>query len=75
VRAGLAALTLLTVVLGTAGVTTLLVEYRVAALAPGGVEISALQYNPLSGRLVLDGVRARDTPGACCFRRTASTRA
>jgi hypothetical protein len=67
VRAGLAALTLLAVVLGTAGVTTLLVEYRVAALAPGGVEISALQYNPLSGRLVLDGVRARDATGRVLF--------
>jgi hypothetical protein len=67
VRVVLAALSLFAVVLGTAGVTTLLVGYRVAALAPGGVEISALQYNPLSGRLVLDGVRARDATGRVLF--------
>lgn len=66
-RAGLATLALVAVVLGTAGVATRLVERRVATLTPGGVAIGALEYNPLSGRLVLDGVRAHDALGRVVF--------
>jgi hypothetical protein len=67
VKVSLAALALLALVLGTAGVTTLLVERRLVALAPGRVEIAALRYNPLSGGLVLDGVQVRDAAGRPMF--------
>lgn len=48
---------------GGAGGATLVLERRLAALAPGGLEIGALHYDPLRGRLVLAGVRARDAAG------------
>jgi uncharacterized protein DUF748 len=73
VRLALATLAILATVLGTAGATTLLLERRIAALAPGGVEIGALAYNPLSGRLVMDRVRARDAAGLVLFRADAVT--
>jgi len=63
VRAALLVLALASVLLGGAAAATLGVEHRLAALAPGGVEIATLHYNPFSGRLALTGVRARDAAG------------
>jgi Domain of Unknown Function (DUF748) len=63
VTAVLAGLTLLAALLGTAGLGTLLVEQRLATLAPGGVTFSTLHYNPFTGRLVIEGVRAHDAAG------------
>jgi hypothetical protein len=68
VKALLAALVAVAVVLGGAGGATLLLERRLAALAPGGVETDALHYNPFTGTLVLDGVRARGADGRERFR-------
>lgn len=59
----LVALAAAAALLGGAGAATLAIEHRLAALAPGGVEIARLHYNPLSGRLTLVGVRARDAAG------------
>ncbi len=66
-RAFLGVLALLAAVLGGAGVATLVLEHRLAALVPGGVEIAALHYNPLSGQLTLAGVRAHDAAGRELF--------
>jgi hypothetical protein len=68
VRALLVALTLLAAALTAAGVAALVVERRLATLAPGGVEIAALHYNPFTGRLALQGVRGRDAAGHELFR-------
>jgi hypothetical protein len=68
VRALLAALALAAAVFGLAGGGTLLVERRLAALAPGGVQIAALHYNPISGVLRLADVRVRDAAGREMFR-------
>lgn len=66
-RALLVALAAAAVLLGGAGGATLALERRLAVLAPGGVEIATLRYNPFSGRLVLAGVRARDADGRELF--------
>jgi hypothetical protein len=63
VRPLVAALAIVAALLGVAGVAPVIVERRLAALAPGGVEIRGLQYNPFTGRLVLTGLRARDAAG------------
>jgi hypothetical protein len=68
VKAILAALALLVGVLAGSGAATFLLERRLAGLTPGGVEIAALHYNPLSGQLALSGVRARDAAGRERFR-------
>jgi hypothetical protein len=68
VRAILVALGLLATLLGGAGAATLVLEHRLAALAPGGVDVATLRYNPLSGQLALTGVRARDAAGRELFR-------
>ncbi len=62
-KALLVALTLIAAVIGGAGLATLALERRVAALAPGGVDVATFDYNPLTGRLALAGVRARDAAG------------
>jgi hypothetical protein len=46
---------------------TVLVECRLSALAPGGVDFTRLSYNPVSGALRLEGVRARDAAGRTVF--------
>lgn len=67
-KALLVALTLGVVLFGGAGAASLVLDRRLAALAPGGVQIAALHYNPLSGRLTLAGVRAHDAAGRERFR-------
>ena len=67
-KALLVALTLIAAAIGGAGAATLALERRVAALAPGGVEVATFDYNPLTGRLALAGVRARDAAGRELFR-------
>ena len=62
-RGVLLALAMLAALLGASGASTLLVAQRLGALAPGGVEIARLRYDPFTGRLRLDGVRARDAAG------------
>jgi hypothetical protein len=64
----LAALTVGATLLGGAGVLTLLVESRLGALAPGGVAVTGLHYDPLTGRLELRDVVARDAAGREIFR-------
>lgn len=49
----------LAVVFGFSGLATHLVERRVAALTAGGVEFGRLRYDPFSGTLTLDDIRAR----------------
>jgi hypothetical protein len=63
VKALLAALVAFAVLVGGAGGATLLLERRLAALTPGGVEIDALRFNPFTGALTLAGVRARGADG------------
>jgi hypothetical protein len=67
VRALVAALAVVAALLGAAGTATLVVEHRLSALAPGGLEAAALHYNPFSGQLALSGVRARDAAGRELF--------
>lgn len=64
----LAAVSLAAVLLGGAGVATWLVEQRLGTLAPGGVVFDTLDYNPFTGRLALERVRARDATGREIFR-------
>jgi hypothetical protein len=64
----LAALTVGATLLGGAGVLTLLVESRLGTLAPGGVAVTGLHYDPLTGRLDLRDVVARDAAGREIFR-------
>jgi hypothetical protein len=63
VRPLVAALAVAATLFGIAGVAPMIVERRLAALAPGGVELGGLQYNPFTGRLVLTEIRARDAAG------------
>jgi hypothetical protein len=67
-KAILVALGTIAVLLGGAGVGTLVLQHRLAALAPGGLDAASLHYNPFSGRLALAGVRARDAGGHELFR-------
>jgi len=67
VKAILVTLAAVAALIGAAGGVTLALERRLAALTPGGVEIDSLDYNPLSGRLLLAGVRARDADGREVF--------
>ena len=53
---------------GGAGALPLVVEARLASLAPGGLAIAGLHYNPLTGRLTLREVRAHDESGREIFR-------
>jgi hypothetical protein len=53
---------------GGAGAVPLLLEARLATLAPGGVAAAALAYNPLTGHLRLRAVSARDATGREIFR-------
>jgi hypothetical protein len=74
----LALLSLAAVLVGGAGIATWLLEDRLAALAPGGVTFRSLSYHPLTGRLALRGVAARDGDGREVFRAdevTATVRA
>ena len=64
----LATVALVAALLGGAGVATWLVEQRLATLTPGGVVFDTLSYNPLTGRLVLRHVSARDANGREVFR-------
>jgi hypothetical protein len=63
VRPLLLALVVLATLLGAAGVTTLVIERRLATLTPGGLTVNRLHYNPFSGRLLLEGLRAYDAAG------------
>ena len=67
-KALLVALTLIAAAIGGAGAAALALERRVAALAPGGVEVATFDYNPLTGRLALANVHARDAAGRELFR-------
>ena len=53
---------------GGAGALPLVVEARLASLAPGGLAVAGLRYNPLTGRLTLREVRAHDESGREIFR-------
>jgi len=53
---------------GGAGALPLVVEARLASLAPGGLAVAGLHYNPLTGRLTLREVRAHDESGREIFR-------
>ena len=53
---------------GGAGALPMLLEARLGSLAPGGLAVSGLEYNPLSGRLTLHAVRAHDATGQEFFR-------
>jgi hypothetical protein len=64
----LAAVSLAALLLGGAGVATWLVDNRLSTLTPGGVVFESLSYNPLTGRLHLRHVRARDASGREVFR-------
>jgi hypothetical protein len=68
VRALVAVLVLAAALVGGAGLGALLVERRLAGLAPGGVEFATLHYNPFTGRLVLGRLRAHDAAGREVFR-------
>jgi hypothetical protein len=68
VRALVALLALLAAIFAIAGGSALLLERRLAALAPGGVSVGALHYNAFTGRLELADVRARDADGHEIFR-------
>jgi hypothetical protein len=68
VKALLAAIVLVAALIGGAGVATWLVEHRLAALTPGGVVFETLDYNPVTGRLVLRHVSGRDANGREIFR-------
>jgi len=68
VRGVLVVLTLVAALLAGAGAATLALEHRLATLTAGGVQIASLHYDPLSGRLALAGVRARDAASRELFR-------
>jgi Domain of Unknown Function (DUF748) len=53
---------------GAAGALPLALEARLASLAPGGLAVAGLNYNPLTGRLTLHAVTARDESGREIFR-------
>lgn len=53
---------------GGAGALPLVLEARLAGLAPGGLAVAGLHYNPLTGRLTLRSVSARDAHGREIFR-------
>jgi hypothetical protein len=71
VSALLAALALTAALLGGAGALTLFLEARLASLSPGGLAVSAIHYNPFTGRLALAAVSARDEAGREIFRADA----
>jgi len=62
-----AVLALAAALFGAAGGGALLLERRLAALAPGGVTFGTLHYNPFTGSLALTDVRARDAAGRDVF--------
>ena len=64
----LAAVSLAALLLGGAGIATRLVANRLATLTPGGVVFDSLSYNPLTGRLHVRHVSARDGNGREVFR-------
>ena len=51
-----------------AGALPLVLESRLATLVPGGLAVARLHYNPLTGRLTLRTVSARDESGREIFR-------
>lgn len=58
--------------LGLAGAATQLLARRVSALTTGGVRFASLSYNPLTGRLAIDELRAYDAGGREVFRARAA---
>ncbi|HEV8586810.1 MAG TPA: hypothetical protein VGT02_17725 [Methylomirabilota bacterium] len=70
-KALVAAVALVAGLVGGAGALTLLAEARLATLAPGGLVVSGLRYEPLTGRLRLSSVSARDEAGREIFRADA----
>jgi hypothetical protein len=64
----LVAVSLAALLLGGAGIATWLVENRLSTLTPGGVAFDSLSYNPLTGRLHVRHVIARDANGREVFR-------
>jgi hypothetical protein len=68
VKALVALVALTSALFGAAGALPLALEARLAALAPGGLAIGGLHYNPLTGRLRLHGVSAHDESGREIFR-------
>jgi hypothetical protein len=67
----LVVLTLVAALLAGAGAATLALEHRLSTLTAGGVGIATLHYDPLSGRLALGGVHARDAASRELFRADA----
>ena len=67
-KALVALVALVAAVFGGAGALPLVLEARLAALAPGGLAVAGLHYNPLTGRLTLRAVSAHDETGREIFR-------
>ena len=67
-KALVAAVAFAAALVGGAGALPLLLEARLAALAPGGLAVSGIHYNPFSGRLTLRAVSAHDGAGREIFR-------
>ena len=63
----LVVLALAAAIFAVAGGSALLLEHRLAGLAPGGVTVRGLDYNAFTGRLVLRDVHARDADGRDVF--------
>jgi len=68
VKALLALVALTAALFGAAGALPLALEARLAALAPGGLRVGGLHYNPLAGHLTLRRVSAHDASGREIFR-------
>ncbi|HZF05729.1 MAG TPA: hypothetical protein VE932_15455 [Patescibacteria group bacterium] len=67
-KALVAAVAFAAALVGGVGALPLLLEARLATLAPGGLAVAGLHYNPFSGRLTLRDVSARDEAGREIFR-------
>jgi len=67
-KALVAAVAFAAALVGGVGALPLLLEARLATLAPGGLAVAGLHYNPFSGRLTLRAVSARDEAGREIFR-------
>jgi hypothetical protein len=68
VKALVAAVAFAAALVGGVGALPLLLEARLTSLAPGGLAVAGLHYNPFTGRLILKMVSARDEAGREIFR-------
>jgi hypothetical protein len=71
VKALVVLLALAAALLAGSAAMSLGLEARLYTLAPGGLTVSGLGYDPFSGRLALRGVTARDAAGREIFRAAA----